>query len=156
MPREISPLHSFGSRSFIRVSKLFFERRRSGRVVSAFTREKIYGSHPYYATTLIPMFFAVPSIIGMTDSTLVALVSGSLVFAISSTCALVTCPTKSLLGLPEPEATPECENKSEFSANRYHAMWQAVLLTGCFLDQHRCRWGLEDEGEASILDNRQQ
>eukprot|EP00967_Tisochrysis_lutea_P085990 scaffold120963_cov19-Tisochrysis_lutea.AAC.2 len=43
---------------------------------------------------------------GMTDSTLTAFVSGSLVLAISSTWAMVICPIVSDLGVPEPFSIP--------------------------------------------------
>jgi len=48
----------------------------------------------------------VPSIILIAGSTPVAFKSGSLISAISLSCALVTEPTFSVLGLPEPLSIP--------------------------------------------------
>ena len=58
------------------------------------------------------MFLAVPMIILTTESNEVAFVSGSLVFAISVTAAMVTFPTTSLLGLAAPFSTPAAFFKS--------------------------------------------
>ena len=52
------------------------------------------------------MFLAVPSMIRIAGSTPVAFRSGSLISAISRSCALVTDPTFSVLGLPDPFSTP--------------------------------------------------
>ena len=80
--------------------------------------------HQRLALTLRPMFLAVPSIILTTESTLVALVSGSFFWAISSTCFLVTCPTLTELGLPEPDSMPASANCGRAARQlKIHAGW---------------------------------
>merc|ERR1719291_215412 len=59
--------------------------------------------------TSIPMFLAVPATVFIADCTLLVLRSGSLIFAISSTCSLVMVPTRTPprpKGVPLPLATP--------------------------------------------------
>src|SRR6202050_1566740 len=59
-----------------------------------------------YAVTSIPMERAVPFTLLTAASTEAAFRSGIFCLAISSTCFSVTLPTLSLLGVPEPLATP--------------------------------------------------
>jgi len=54
----------------------------------------------------MPIERAVPSIVLIAASRVAAFRSGSLVLAISSTCARVTLPTFFLFGSPEPLAIP--------------------------------------------------
>lgn len=87
---------------------------------------------------VIPMFLAVPSIIGMTDSILVALVSGSLVLAISATWARVTLPTLSLLGLPEPDSMPEQAGSEKTCQVRSDLPCSCALVCRQRLPVRRC------------------
>src|SRR5215467_1762835 len=67
---------------------------------------------PQASTTSRPMFFAVPDTVRMAESRFVVLRSTSLIFAISSTCFLVTLPTLLRLGSAEPFAIPAARSSS--------------------------------------------
>src|SRR4051794_6399118 len=56
--------------------------------------------------TVMPIERAAPSTMRSAPSTLVALRSFILVWAISRNCALVICPTLALFGVAEPLSTP--------------------------------------------------
>lgn len=69
--------------------------------------------------------------------TLVAFVSGSFFLAISSTCALVTLPTLSLLGLPDPVSTPARQNQPPCTKSLLACL--LVSLPSCDIHQEdRC------------------
>merc|ERR1719387_1529980 len=65
--------------------------RLSGQGTAYFSQ---YLSSSGMSTTLMPMFLAVPMTVFMADWSLLVLRSGSLIFAISSICAIVTSATK--------------------------------------------------------------
>src|SRR5262245_31007578 len=86
----------------------------------------------------MPMLRAVPSTDFTADFRFSVFRSGSLVRAISSTWAIVTLPTLSLLGTPEPFASPAAFLSRMLAGgvlvmNVYERSWYTVTMTGMII-----------------------
>ena len=84
----------------------------------------------------MPIERAVPSTMRSAASTLVALRSFILVWAISRNCALVICPTFALLGVEEPLSTPAAFFSRSEAGRRLGDEGERAIFVDGDLDRH--------------------
>src|SRR5215471_2576520 len=104
----------------------------------------------------MPMLRAVPAMIRIAASIVVALRSAIFVSAIWRICSVVTLPTLSRFGVPDPLTTPAaCFNKAEaggdFVMNEKERSEYTVTTTGVIMPAWACVWALKALQNSMIL-----